>query len=206
MLPNSCTYFAYFTGLLWVINLPHGEIASELQIQRHPRICHRKCLQHSSMETECLLSCQLVCMLELLVLCIRWLFVGNYCCLREEVFQMPMFATLGTQWETVLRKRFELYKMSMKHGEHPQFCFLPIWNKSWALRGLWSYFLKIYLIWFDPWVCLTIHIHRTPDRCSQKPEEGIKCPGTGVRASCDPLYGWVLGDWTQVLCNSSWCS
>lgn len=92
MLPSSCTYFAYFIGLLWVINLPHGEIPSELQIQRHPRICYRKCLQHSSMETECLLSCQLVWMLELLVLCITWLFVGNYCCLREEVFQMPMLA------------------------------------------------------------------------------------------------------------------
>lgn len=76
MLPNSCTYFTYFTGLLWVINLPHGEIPSELQIRRHPRICHQKCLQHASMETQCLLSFQLV--LELLVLFIRWLFVGNY--------------------------------------------------------------------------------------------------------------------------------
>lgn len=69
----GCTYFAYFTGLLWIINSPPGEIPSELQIQRHPRICHWKYLQHASMETECLLSCQLVLVLELLVLFIRWL-------------------------------------------------------------------------------------------------------------------------------------
>lgn len=71
-----------------------------------------------------------------------------------------------------------------------------------GLKRFVEFFLEIYLIWCDPWVCLTIHVYRTPGRCPQNPEEGIK-----RNWSYSQMWStvWVLGDWTQVLCNSSWC-
>lgn len=171
-------------------------IPSELQIQRHPRICHWKYLQHASMETECLLSCQLVLVLELLVLFLRWLLPwwgslsdAHACnpeltvrsCVEEKVWTVQN--VIETWWASSI-----LFSSHLK--------------QILGLRGLWSFFLEIYLIWFDPWVCLTIHTYRTPGRCPQKPEEGIKW-----KWSYSQMWStvWVLGDWTQVLCSSSWC-
>lgn len=155
-------------------------IPSELQIQRHPRICHWKYLQHASMETECLLSCQLVLVLELLVLFIRWLLPwwGSLSDAHACNAELTVRSCVEEKVWTVQNVNETWWASSILFSSHLK--------QILGLRGLWSFFWRF--IWFGlirgcAWLYTGIGHHVGVHR-SQK-----KSNGTGVTARCDPLCG-----------------